>query len=100
MCLARAILNDNRILILDEATANVDVVTEKIILKTLKQKFQNCTVITIAHRLDTIMDSDKVVVMAEGRAVESGSPLSLLLKKYEDSSITAETLFAAMVGSM
>ena len=66
MCLARAILNDNRILILDEATANVDVVTEKIILKTLKQKFQNCTVITIAHRLDTIMDSDKVVVMAEG----------------------------------
>lgn len=72
--------------------------TEKIILNTLKQQFKECTVITIAHRLDTIMDCDWIVVMAQGKAVESGTPLSLLLNELEDELISAKTVFASMVG--
>ena len=54
--------------------------------------------ITIAHRLDTIMDCDWIVVMAQGKAVESGTPLSLLLNELEDELISAKTVFASMVG--
>lgn len=78
VCLARAILRENNILVLDEATANVDPQTDALIQTTIRSKFANCTILTIAHRLHTVMDCDKVLVMDAGRAVEFGSPYELL----------------------
>ncbi|KAF5273653.1 hypothetical protein FQR65_LT04653 [Abscondita terminalis] len=78
ICLARAIIRNNKILILDEATANVDLQTDDIIQETIKNKFKNCTVLTVAHRLKTIMDSDKVLVMEAGEILEYEHPHILL----------------------
>lgn len=78
VCLARAILRDNKILVMDEATANVDPQTDALIQETIRTKFADCTVLTIAHRLNTVMDSDKVLVMDAGRCIEFGPPYELL----------------------
>lgn len=78
VCLARAILRGNRILVLDEATANVDPKTDEFIQKTIRTRFADCTVLTVAHRLNTIMDSDRVMVMDAGRLVEFDHPHKLL----------------------
>ncbi|XP_053601424.1 ATP-binding cassette subfamily C member 4-like isoform X2 [Plodia interpunctella] len=78
VCLARAIVRRNRLLVLDEATANVDPQTDALIQTTIRNKFADCTVLTIAHRLHTVMDSDKVLVMDAGQMVEFEHPHVLL----------------------
>ncbi|XP_078614435.1 ATP-binding cassette sub-family C member 4-like [Branchiostoma floridae x Branchiostoma japonicum] len=78
VCLARALLRKNRILIIDEATANVDPRTDQLIQETIREKFRNCTVLTIAHRLNTVIDSDRILVLQEGRVQEMGEAHALL----------------------
>ncbi|GFR43059.1 hypothetical protein Agub_g4065 [Astrephomene gubernaculifera] len=89
VCLARAMLRRSRILMLDEATASVDVDTDAHIQGALRRQFGACTCLTIAHRLHTIMDADRVVVLEAGRVVEDEQPARLLEKD--------EGLFTSMV---
>ena len=81
MCVARAILGKKKILVLDEATANVDMETDGLIQETIKRKFSECTVITVAHRLDTVINSDKILVLKGGEVMEFDHPHLLLQKK-------------------
>ena len=81
LCLARALLSKNKYLVLDEATSSVDMRTDEFIQRVIREKFRSTTVITIAHRLNTIADYDKVLVMHRGQVAEEGSPLELIEKK-------------------
>lgn len=102
VCLARAIVRNNPILILDEATANVDPRTDELIQKTIRRKFEDCTVLTIAHRLNTVMDSDRILVMDAGNAVEFDHPHVLLqnTKSYLYSMVqeTGQAMANALIG--
>uniref|UniRef100_A0A3Q3X7J8 Uncharacterized protein n=1 Tax=Mola mola TaxID=94237 RepID=A0A3Q3X7J8_MOLML len=77
LCLARALLTQAKLLCIDEATASVDPKTDKLLQQTIREKFQDKTVLTIAHRINTIMDSDRVLVMHAGKMVEFDSPAAL-----------------------
>ncbi|XP_037699129.1 multidrug resistance-associated protein 7 isoform X3 [Choloepus didactylus] len=77
LCLARALLTDAKILCIDEATASVDQKTDQLLQQTICKRFANKTVLTIAHRLNTIMNSDRVLVLHTGRVVELDSPAAL-----------------------
>ncbi|KAI1286879.1 ATP-binding cassette sub-family C member 3 [Halotydeus destructor] len=78
VCLARALLRKSKILILDEATAAVDLETDDLIQKTIREEFADCTILTIAHRLNTILDYDRVLVMDKGTVSEYDTPKTLL----------------------
>ncbi|KAL4483821.1 hypothetical protein ABPG72_006196 [Tetrahymena utriculariae] len=97
VCLARALLKQNKMLVLDEATANVDMETDNFIQKTIRNKFYDCTVLTIAHRLNTIADYDKVIVLSDGVVAEYDTPFKLLSNSESDQEITKNTIFAQMV---
>ncbi|CAF0816466.1 unnamed protein product [Didymodactylos carnosus] len=79
ICLARALLRKNKILVIDEATANVDHRTDQLIQISIRKKFVDNTVLTIAHRLRTIIDSDKILTLSDGQAVEFANGYELLL---------------------
>lgn len=99
LCLARAILQKSKILITDEATGNISLryflchgkitflinfdiaSTDQVIQQKIREKFVNCTVLTIAHRLNTIIDSDRILVMGDGEILEFASPHELLQSK-------------------
>lgn len=78
LCLARAMLSKPKLLILDEATASVDSETDAFVQRMLQARFENTTLLTVAHRLNTIMNYDQVLVMSDGKAVEFGPPGELL----------------------
>ncbi|KAJ2889159.1 hypothetical protein FB639_000105 [Coemansia asiatica] len=81
ICLARALLRHAKVLILDEATAAIDNQTDKVIQQVIRSKFMDCTVLTIAHRLNTVMDSDMILVIDQGTVTEYDTPSNLLAKK-------------------
>lgn len=86
-CLARTLLRRSKILVLDEATAAVDVETDNLIQQTIRKEFGDSTILTIAHRLETIQDYDQVVVMENGTLVEQGNPTNLIKRsksKFHD----------------
>ncbi|CAF1345508.1 unnamed protein product, partial [Didymodactylos carnosus] len=78
ICLARALLRKNKILVIDEATANVDMRTDHLIQQALRKKFKNYTVLTIAHRLRTVIDNDRILVLSNGQVIDFDHPYILL----------------------
>jgi ABC-type multidrug transport system fused ATPase/permease subunit len=88
LVMSRALLRGARILVMDEATASIDRITEIRLQRVLQESFKNTTTITIAHRIDTILNSDRILVMSNGKVQEFAPPLQLLATK--------ESLFRAL----
>lgn len=80
-CLARAILRKSRVIVLDEATSSVDVESDRLMQKVIREEFGGCTVIAVAHRLDTILDFDRIVLLSKGELKEFESPGELLRRE-------------------
>ncbi|KAG9397715.1 ATP-binding cassette sub- C member 8 [Aphanomyces cochlioides] len=78
VCIARALLKQSKVIVMDEATASIDLNADRLIQATVREVFADCTTITIAHRLDTILDADAVLVMDQGVVAEIGAPAQLL----------------------
>ena len=70
-------MKQSKVVLIDEATANIDLKNDEIIQRVIQEKFRDCTVLTIAHRLSTLKNSDKILVMENGRILEFGSPQEL-----------------------
>ncbi|XP_012456104.1 ABC transporter C family member 8 [Gossypium raimondii] len=89
-CLGRVLLKRNRILVLDEATASIDSATDAILQRIIREEFSNCTVITVAHRVPTVIDSDMVMVLSYGKLLEYDEPSNLMATKSSFSKLVAE----------
>lgn len=76
-CLARAIIGRPRVMVLDEATSAVDMQTDKLIQRSIREEFTDATLLVIAHRLSTIADFDRILVLSDGVVAEYGSPREL-----------------------
>lgn len=87
LCLGRALIDQQKVLLLDEATSSVDFETDQLVQETLRDAFKGSTVVTIAHRINTIMDSDRILVLKEGKVAEFAPPAELLA---DDTSAFAE----------
>jgi len=92
VCLARALLRKSKVLVLDEATAAIDMNTDALIQERIREEFKDSTVLTIAHRLNTIMDYDRIIVLDGGKIKEFDSPRALMEDK--------QSVFYSMVKSM
>ncbi len=103
ICVSRALLRKTSILILDEATASVDVESDQLIQNCIRTEFTSCTILAIAHRLSTIMDYDKILVLDKGRIGEFGGPAELLenphgmLRSMVDATPKASALYLEQV---
>lgn len=91
LCLARAILRKNKILVLDEPTANVDSRTDKLLQEAVAKSFQGATIIAVAHRLDTVIDYDRILVLGHGAVLEYGTPHELIEKGGDFASMVSDT---------
>ncbi len=80
LCICRAFLKQSKIVLVDEATANIDQKNDQLIQEVISTKFKESTVLTIAHRLSTLKNSDKILVLGEGKLLEWGSPQELMAK--------------------